>query len=272
MDLNLAKRKARLERIKIIANFIALNYLNGNQTDLIKITVTEEIPVLYDHYENCFDGLLSFENNNFYIHLNIDLGNNPNSRRSRFSLSHELGHYFIPEHHESIINGNFRCPPSIFKINHDDLIEEEADCFAAHLLMPSDIFKKLCFRKKFSLDLVNYLAELFNVSMLSTLLRFADKDAGTSPIMISFFRNHLLSGYKQSEDFPLNKVPFKTKIGNPPPPTSVIGEYYLKTQSKFKDVQEVSIGDWFCLNSTKRLYEQCFYSDYGFDISVLWFD
>lgn len=272
MDLNLAKRKARLERIENIAHFIALNYSGSTGTDLSKITKNEGIPILYDHYENCFDGLLSFETNHFYIHLNIDMGNNPNSKRSRFSLSHELGHYFIPEHHESIINGNFRCSPSVFKIYRDDMIEEEADCFAAHLLMPSELFKRLCTHKKFSLDLVYSIAELLNVSMLSTLLRFADKDAGTSPIMISFFRNHLLSGYKQSEDFPLNKVPFKTKIGKPPPPTSVIGEYYLKAQSKFKDVQEVSIDDWFCLHSTKRLYEQCFYSDYGFDISVLWFD
>ena len=50
MDLNLAKLNVRKEQIEQIANFIALNYLEGTQTNLEKITEFESIPVLYDHY------------------------------------------------------------------------------------------------------------------------------------------------------------------------------------------------------------------------------
>ncbi len=38
----------------------------------------------------------------------------------------------------------------------------------------------------------------------------------------------------------------------------------------FTDVQEVYVDDWFWRDSSQKLNEQCFYSNY--DISVLWAD
>lgn len=272
MDFIQRKKEAQKNRIKDLANFIADDFIENSAINLDRLANDESIILHYDHYEKSFDGLLIYEKNDFFIHLDIDSGNIKDYTRSRFSIAHELGHYFIPEHHQAIVNGTFRLHPSRFNPNQKSEIEEEADIFASTLLMPSNIYKNSCYRRKFSLNLIDELSEKLNVSKLSTLLRFADVDAGTFPIMIFFFQNGLLTWYKRSEDFPFKNVPFKSKIGNPPPPTSTIGEFYLKKESKFKDVQQVYADDWFWVNSTMKLNEQCFYSDYGYDISVIWPD
>lgn len=270
MDRSQRIKEYRDKKISELANFIASDFFENNQTDLHKILTDERITLYYDHYENYFDGLLVHEPYRFYIHLNIDKGNKKDSKRSRFSIAHELGHYFIPEHHQSIINGTFQCHPSNFRTYQSNLIEQEADYFAACLLMPSVKFKEACYRKKFSLNLIDEISNKFNVSRLSALQRFIDVDAGTYPIMISFYRNGLLSGFKQSKDFPYRNIPFKSKIGQPPPPISAIGEYYRKNDAKYTDVQTIYTDDWFWVDYSKKLSEQCFYSDYGYDISILW--
>lgn len=272
MNLDLKKKETQKFKINKLANFISENHLYEFGLNLDEITSFESIPVIYDHYENYFDGLLVYEYNNFFIHLNIDNGNNKGSHRSRFSIAHELGHYFLPDHHQSIIDGTFPCFPYNFKPKQRNVVEDEADYFAACLLMPSTNFKEACYRKKFSLELIDDLSNKFNVSTISALLRFADCDAGTYPLMITFFKNGVLNSYTQSSDFPYRDIPFKTKIGQPPPITSVIGEYYLNNNYKFKEVQDVYVNDWFWRESDKKLNEQCFYSDYGYDISILWAD
>jgi Zn-dependent peptidase ImmA (M78 family) len=269
INVGLEQKINKKETISELAEYVSTNFIENNVVDLEKIASYESIIIIHDHFEDCFDSLLVYDSNEFSIHLNIDSGNYKDSRRIRFSIAHELGHYLIPEHHQAIINGSFPVHPSSFKPRQKVLTEEEADHFASHLLMPSTYFRKACQEKKFSLELIDELSDSFNVSKLSALLRFADTDAGTYPIMISFFRKGLLCGYKQSKDFSFKDVPLKTKIGEPPPPTSIIGEYYSKKDSEFEDVQEVFVDDWFWKESTQRINEQCF-SDYDYDISVLW--
>jgi Zn-dependent peptidase ImmA (M78 family) len=270
MDRAQRKKEARIKHIRTLAEFIVSDCDTSVPLNLDVILNKEGINIYYDHYEQCFDGLLTFEPKQFCIHVDIDKGNYRGSKRSRFSIAHELGHYFIPEHHKSIIDGTFIVHPSNFKAKQTNLFEIEADSFAASLLMPSAQFKEFCYQREFSFELIKSISDFFNVSLLSSLLRFVDKDAGTYPLMISLFQNGLLTAYKQSEDFKFRNVPFKSKIGHPPPPTSAIGEYYRLADTKFKDVQEVSADDWFWINSSQKMYEQCFYSDYGYDISVLW--
>lgn len=155
MDLTQRKREVRKKKIRDLANFISIEYMEDFKLNLDKLVNSELILIHYNHYENYFDGLLIYEPKDFFIHLNIDSGNYKESRRSRFSIAHELGHYYIPEHHEAIINGTFPCHPSKFKPKQRNYIEEEADIFASCLLMPSLDFKKACYNKKFSFDLIN---------------------------------------------------------------------------------------------------------------------
>ena len=42
------------------------------------------------------------------IHLNTASGNGANSAKGRFTLAHELGHYFIDQHRMALINGTMQ--------------------------------------------------------------------------------------------------------------------------------------------------------------------
>ncbi len=66
-------------------------------------------------------------------------------------------------------------------------------------------------------------------------------------------RNTLLTGINKNPDFPYGNTPMRTKVGHPPPPSTVIGEYYAVANSKFTEVQKLSARDWFFVDSDVML-------------------
>jgi Zn-dependent peptidase ImmA (M78 family) len=61
----------------------------------------------------------------------------------RFTVAHELGHYFLPGHIEYLFSqGNERHESESGFIS-DDRYEREADSFAAALLMPEEVFRSV---------------------------------------------------------------------------------------------------------------------------------
>jgi hypothetical protein len=101
--------------------------------------------------------------------------------RARFTLAHELGHYFINEHAFALSdgetprhNGNgdnlrYRFPVPMSGSLAEVLAEVEADCFAANLLVPEDALKKylaseLTEDRKISKSIVKHVAKHFQVS------------------------------------------------------------------------------------------------------------
>src|SRR5688572_10358789 len=101
-------------------------YNSKNVTDLLAIAVDEDISIHIDNYENYFDGMLVWDKKHFHIHLNSEKGNHPNSSRGRFTLSHELAHYFIESHREGIRKGLLQAHPSISSLIHSEKMEQEA--------------------------------------------------------------------------------------------------------------------------------------------------
>ena len=88
-----------LSKIKKLAGSISGNFNTEKIIPLHLIAESEDIEVFYDHYDKgTFDGMTVYDDNEFYIHINIDNHNRFNSPRSRFTLAHELGHYFIDTH------------------------------------------------------------------------------------------------------------------------------------------------------------------------------
>jgi hypothetical protein len=85
--------------------------------------------------------MLVYRSGDWVILCNYDNGNAPGSTRERFTISHELGHYHIPEHRRQLIAG---CRPHgshAGAFDGAESIEElEADTFAANLLMPPTRF------------------------------------------------------------------------------------------------------------------------------------
>jgi len=268
--INLIDPKIARETLAV-TEYLSQRFCDNIKTDVQAICNEEGIIVLLDDYENAFDGLLAWDGSKFYIHLNEKRGNTITSQRGRFSVSHELGHFFLESHRNEIKSGTIPPHPSNISLIHTDKIETEADFFAGNLLMPTRRLRAFTAGRKFSLDIIKEVANSFDVSLTAALLRFVL--VGTHDIMIVFSRDNIVEWSYRSDRFP--KVANKFKKGQPVPSTSVAGESFLKQNAKYTSVENVDFEDWFIYKDWKPewpLYEQCFYSDvYNYVVSVIWF-
>lgn len=256
--------------MKSLAECIALQY-EEKITPLEKIVAEEELEVFYDNYEsNTFDGMTIFDNGKFYIHLNIDKHNRPDSDRGRFTLAHELGHYFIDTHRIGLKNGLLEPHPSLTNQKQFTIIEREADYFASCLLMPESRFLKDVGNKKFNFGVIDFLRIEYRVSRTACALRFAD--IGNHPIMVVYAENNIIKWKHSSEDFP-----FKYLINdNIVPRYSIMGGYFnnKKVADVFK-TEQVWADDCFKLirddNLHRKFYEHCItYKNSA--LSIFWED
>lgn len=262
------QRKISLNKLAV---YIAENFNYSNLTLLEQIAKSEDVFYYCDHYENIFDGMLLYDDKDFHIHINLDRGNNINSKRGRFTFAHELAHYFIDEHRIGLKSGHLAPHGSLHDFEHKDLIEEEADYFAGCLLMPDHYFRQFKAGRKFSLDTILKLSEAFQASILSTVLRFAE--VGTYGITAIISENNIVKWYAQSKEFP--KWAFRFKVGKTLPPLTVAGEFFMKKDAKYTGVEDVDPDDWFYSTWVPKtqMHEQCYYSEsYGYVISLIWFD
>jgi Zn-dependent peptidase ImmA (M78 family) len=253
--------------IKELAEFIALEY-DEIITPLERIIESEGVIVFYDDYGNAFDGIIVYDSL-FYIHINTKSGNRADSARGRFTLAHELGHYFIDNHRNGLQRGLLEPHPSKNNEDKHQKIEREADYFASCLLMPEERFSKDCLRRKFSFSIIEELAEKYHVSLTACAIRFSD--IGNHPIMIVYCEDNEVKWNWNSNDFPFKKI---AKDGKRVPEDTLVGEYF-KTGKGFKRTEQLLAGDWFnCYNYTdegKRIYEH-FIPHKNKVLSVIWED
>ena len=105
--------------------------------------------------------------NDRYNHSAIDGRHHP---RTRFSVAHELGHFYIEHHRTHLLHGG-QAHPSSGEFSTDVLIEREADAFAAGLLMPTPLLRSIVNRGELSLEAVEDIASQFSTSLVSTAIR-----------------------------------------------------------------------------------------------------
>jgi Zn-dependent peptidase ImmA (M78 family) len=273
----------RKKQISKLAELIAADYSDRNLTLLNEIARFEDVPIHFDNYENAFDGMLLYDvdNRDFNIHINIDNGNKQDSKRGRFTLAHELGHFFLDEHRLGLKYGLLEPHASFHNINQKSLIELEADYFASCLLMPSIKFrnhsaeyKRQSKNKKFSFDTLLNLSESFQASIPSTLIRFGE--VGTHEIFAVVSKDNIAEWFVKSEDFPNWK--FKFKIGDRIPSSANSGEFNTIQNRNFLGIEEIDVDTWFNPppddnRANRQLFEQRYYSNaYGYVISLIWFN
>ena len=265
--------QVRKKELSKIADFVSSLFSKENVTLLEDIVKFEELHLYFDHYEECFDGMLVYDEEQFHIHINIDRGNNIDTNRGRFSLSHELAHYYINEHRIGLQSGLLEHHASFTDANKHDLIELEADYFAGCLLMPINKLKYFEGVKKFSLDKLIAISKSFKVSLLAATIRYCQTCIHELMIVVS--ENNKVKWYDKNEHFP--DWPFKFKVGQTVPATTVAGEFFTKPNSKFTSIEEIEPNDWFYpypndYRANRKMNEQCFYSEgFGYVISLIWF-
>lgn len=179
------------------------------------------------------------------------------SGRVRFSLSHELGHFYLPEHAECLLRGEMHNSESDYSSR--DPREQEADRFAANLLMPSDLFirevkqfrQSVCDLK----DLMR-LADRLQTSVSSTAIRYCDREI--EPALAVFSKKGIVQWTCFSQDMKALGCWF-VKYGSQIPAASQTAKLLERLQSGPTDEivgHRIDPHVWFQWPRCKWLYEE----------------
>jgi hypothetical protein len=176
----------RREFIADLAEDVWTTFSGERQVFVDGIIQSVGVGLTYDDYEHAFDGLIEHRAGRFHIFCNTAQGQQPNFPRVRFTLGHELAHYFIDEHRVRLARG-FPSHPSFTDRPAKSESEQEADLFASHLLMPTAEFRKALTEVSEGLSGIISLASTFGVSIQSAAIRYAA--ASRTPCAVVMFRD-----------------------------------------------------------------------------------
>jgi len=146
--------------------------------DPLKILQAERQLILAegDDYKDAFDGRLNYVGPRFLLCYNTKYNQWPHQGelhpKVRFTLGHELGHYFIENHRRYLVN--HRKPHGSYtEFQTNSIVEREADSFASGLLMPGYLLSPHINQIiNPSLDHVREAARIFDVSLTALLVRW----------------------------------------------------------------------------------------------------
>lgn len=126
-------------------------------------------------------GMLIRYGNDFAIAYATHIDNEP---FQRFSVSHELGHYFLPGHVEAVINET-GIHESRAGSNSNNKYEIEADQFAASFLMPRHLFFPELRRAGEGISAIMHMATLCKTSLHATAIRYTQCTRDPVAIVVS---------------------------------------------------------------------------------------
>jgi hypothetical protein len=132
-------------------------------------------------HETGVSGMLIRVGNEFAIGYATHIDNKP---FQRFSVSHELGHFFLPGHIDAVIGTNC-IHESRAGFASNNRYEMEADRFAAGFLMPRHLFFPALERVGRGLAAVECLATLCKTSLHATAIRYTQCTRDPVAIVIS---------------------------------------------------------------------------------------
>lgn len=175
---NEASQQRRVIDIAELAEAVAAEHWTAGRTEPEAIIAAKGMTLSFGMYGDAFDGLLEHKAGKFHVYANLHRLKTRESGRARFTLAHELGHYFIDDHRRALASGRTPSHPSFTDYQSRNPVEQEADLFASHLLMPSGPFAKAGKKYLLGFDAVLALKEQFGTSITSTAIRFTQLDLG----------------------------------------------------------------------------------------------
>lgn len=169
MSQRLYIARNRVQEISDLAEWVA-----GNQIPVDPVAVLRDqagITLIRGDFGDAFDGLLEWRDGRFWVYSNLKRVGLPGSTRERFTIAHELGHFFLDEHRNALISGVGR-HASLSEFQSDELAEREADLFASRLLMPTPAFNAALSKNPTGIFEIRALSQRFDTSITSTAIRY----------------------------------------------------------------------------------------------------
>lgn len=167
--------------------------------DPYAIAGEEEIELAPGYYGEGFDGRIRYlrEVETFALAYQ-SAGGRRTPGRVKFTIGHELGHYYL--HRDYLLQGHSHGSKADFRSK--DEMEEEADEFAAALLMPLELFRVEMKQFRQHVCVLKELCELaenrLGTSVTSTVRRYCQADI--EPCAAIFSRNGTVQWACYSED------------------------------------------------------------------------
>ena len=159
--------------------------------------------------------------------------------RTRFSISHELGHFFI-QHHREYLRNRRASHSSINEFRSGAMIEKEADAFAASLLLPTHLVQPIVNQGILSLAAIDSIAGQFETSRVSTTIRSVQ--LSHFPCAVAGIRNGSVAWMFPSESL-IEAGIYPNRGGMPDNATEPWDRCRISVPGTSKDDGEVQ--DWF---------------------------
>jgi Zn-dependent peptidase ImmA (M78 family) len=234
----------------------------------IAIAAARDIPVYpKDASEAGVSGMLLRSGNSFAIAYATHIRN---EGFQRFSIAHELGHYFLDGHPEAIFAGG-DTHTSRAGFASGAAVELEADHFAAALLMPRKLFKAAMDARRDGLDAVEGLAAVCGTSLLATAIRYAETTS--APVAVVVSRGRLVDYCFMSDAMRAFRGLTWPRKGSSVPRES--STYGLNAKpgavaSGDRDGDDTDFSIWFDGNQRMALYEEVVgLGEYGRSLTIL---
>lgn len=168
-------RKIENLAFKVLKGF---NVTSPGEINLKELCYFYGIQLEFKRLEDQISGFYVVKNDRPYIICN----QNDSLKRQRFTIAHELGHHFLHKDTPLFVNKKGGLASQIYHRDEQSSTgeirkEREANAFAAALLMPENLIENQVFNSKNTIDiddLINDLAETFNVSAQAMSFRLAN--------------------------------------------------------------------------------------------------
>jgi hypothetical protein len=188
----------------------------------------------------------------------------------RFSIAHELGHYFLDGHAEQLLPSPDSIHASRAGFASDNILEREADYFASGLLMPTDPFEREMRRREDGLDAIIELSELCLSSLTATAIRYADLARGAIAVIVSAGQDvefaFLSEGIKTLQGI---RWPRKGSAVPAGTLTSRFNAEFSRVQAGSRDDDDMDISDWLGGQSVRGKEDVIGLGKYGRTLTVL---
>jgi len=132
--------KPRSRIIRALARRLATDLSLEIPVDVVQVCSSHKLEIEYRSLSEATDSMLLLDLRVIVVHSGSP------ATRKRFSIAHELGHYFLHSS-EAVLDSADLTPGELLKIK-----EREADIFAAELLMPKDLMRKTVQSQKWTIE------------------------------------------------------------------------------------------------------------------------
>jgi hypothetical protein len=154
----------------------------------LAIAREEGIELAPGRYGERFDARIKFVRSvKTFILFYKEAGYGLTEGRVRFSLGHELGHYYLPHHRTYLLSGQSH--NSVTDFRSPDPREKEADEFSSALLMPHELFAGALKSRNLTIcalaDLSRLAENTFQTSLTSTVRRYVGLDWEACSMVVS---------------------------------------------------------------------------------------